>query len=257
MLIILRDPLFQHSLVKVVRSYYADMLGSNSLNSTSNPDVDWQGMPVIFDEIFTGLYRLGRPSSSSFLGVLPDISAHAKLLTGGLLPLCTTLASESIYEAFLSSEKSDALLHGHSYTAHAVGCSVAQHSIKAMTDMDKDGTWNSFKQDWSKGTATNSSLPTWSMWSKDFVTSLSHRKDVESVLALGAVLAISMQDPAGAGYTSTAGAGLRDTLLQGFPESDQVVHSRVLGNVLYLMASMTTKKEDLANIEKMVNLALE
>lgn len=218
-------------------------------------------MPVIFDEIFTGLYRLGRRSPSTFLDIKPDISAHAKLLTGGLLPLCTTLASESIYEAFLSPDKTDALLHGHSYTAHAVGCDVARHSVQTMIDMESNKAWKPFQDKWiSSGSAkaTTAQEPgTWSLWSKTFVRDISFRDDVEGVIALGSVLAISMKDAAGSGYTSSAGAGLRDRLLQGDGDLEQVVHSRVLGNVLYLMTSMTTSPETVAAIEGMVVEALD
>ena len=218
-------------------------------------------MPVIFDEVFTGLYRLGHITPSEFLQTKPDISVHAKLLTGGLLPLSTTLASESIFEAFLSSDKSDALLHGHSYTAHAVGCEVARESLRTMMDMEKKGAWSAFEDDWSGGRvaagSSSSSRPSaWSMWSKEFVTGLSHRDDVESVLALGSVLAISLKDPAGSGYTSTAAIGLRDKLLAGTAGADQVIHSRVLGNILYLMASITSTQETLRGIEKTVTSAL-
>lgn len=112
------DPLFQNILVQVVREsthIFGSSLpaeGAGQINAES-PD-SWSGLPVVFDEVFTGLYRLGRFSSASFLQVYPDISVHAKLLTGGLVPLCSTLASENIYNAFLGLEKRDALLHGHS-----------------------------------------------------------------------------------------------------------------------------------------------
>ena len=216
------------------------------------------------DEVFTGLYRLGRFTSSSFLRLHPDISVHAKLLTGGLLPLCTTLASESIFEAFLSEEKSDALLHGHSYTAHAVGCEVAQFSLDTMRAMDQKGAWSQFKRDWiesddaaSTGVLAAGEEGLWSMWSTSFVSSLSFDKNVESVFALGSVLAIALRDPSGSGYTSTAATGLRDSLLKGEGvEVDGVLHSRVLGNVLYLMASMTTTRDTLAGIEDMVTKAM-
>ena len=41
-----------------------------------------QGIPVIFDEVFTGLWRLGSPSGAMLLGLEPDIACFAKLLTG-------------------------------------------------------------------------------------------------------------------------------------------------------------------------------
>lgn len=69
-----------------------------------------RGMPVIFDEVFTGCWRLGAPSAAALLGVQPDIACYAKLLTGGLVPLSATLASEGVFEAFQG------------------GCGAAQHS---------------------------------------------------------------------------------------------------------------------------------
>jgi dethiobiotin synthetase/adenosylmethionine--8-amino-7-oxononanoate aminotransferase len=160
--------------------------------------------------VFTGLFRLGRFSSSSFLQINPDISVHAKLLTGGLVPLCTTLASESIYNAFLGSEKRDALLHGHSYTAHPVGCHVANTSLKALMELDTGGAWDEYKTDWrGKVAAVEEVIETetdkeekvswekqqvWSVWSKDFVDRISFSNEVESLIALGSVLAIKLQD---------------------------------------------------------------
>ncbi|THW60515.1 PLP-dependent transferase [Aureobasidium pullulans] len=246
------DPLFQHILVKVTREQCPELYGN--AEATPDSELGWKGVPVVFDEVFTGLHRLGRFSSSSFVDVQPDISVHAKLLTGGLLPLCTTLASESIFEAFLSPEKSDALLHGHSYTAHAVGCDIAKYSLKTMQEMDEGSTWTSFKSAW-KQEEGDSKQNLWSMWSQDFVRELSLRSNVESVFALGSVLAISLKDPAGSGYTSTAATGLRDTLLHDSSE-ENAIHSRVLGNVLYLMASMTTTPETIASIQRKVQAAI-
>ncbi|THZ75866.1 PLP-dependent transferase [Aureobasidium pullulans] len=246
------DPLFQHILVKVTREQCPELYGN--AEATPDSELGWKGVPVVFDEVFTGLYRLGRFSSSSFVDVQPDISVHAKLLTGGLLPLCTTLASESIFEAFLSPEKSDALLHGHSYTAHAVGCDIAKYSLKTMQEMDEGSTWTSFKSAW-KQEEGDAKQNLWSMWSQDFVRELSLRSNVESVFALGSVLAISLKDPAGSGYTSTAATGLRNTLLHDSSE-ENAIHSRVLGNVLYLMASMTTTPETIASIQRKVQAAI-
>lgn len=51
------------------------------------------------------------------------------------------------------------------------------------------------------------------------------------------------------GYTSSAAVGLRDALLHDVSESQIQIHSRILGNVIYLMASMTAKREHLAAVE--------
>lgn len=50
------------------------------------------------------------------------------------------------------------------------------------------------------------------------------------------------------GYTSSAAVGLRDALL--FDHSKVQIHSRILGNVIYLMASMTTTQKQLEVVEE-------
>lgn len=254
------DPLFQKCLVEVCQELY-DSKGEitsspSSTSSSSSREENWTSMPTIFDEVFTGLYRLGRFSAASFLRVSPDIVVNAKLLTGGLLPLCTTTASQPIFEAFLSEDKTDALLHGHSYTAHPIGCSVANESLRQLMNLDKDGSWESYKSDWSpRGSSCHGGETehAWSMWSQKFVSEISHKYSVDNVFALGSVLAITLRDPKGtSGYASTAATGLRDRLLMKEGGDGSVIHSRVLGNVLYLMAAMTTPEETVRGIEESV-----
>lgn len=270
------DPLFQRTLIKVVRAS-PELFGTNtgpaqpSLPS-ADASLNWSGLPIIADEVFTGLYRLGRASSSSFLSrsqlthtvdedIGPDISVHAKLLTGGLLPLAITTASESIFNSFLSDKKQDALLHGHSYTAHAVGCSVAEKSLVTLSSLDKDGAWQGYRDAWRTPAANNvpnsgQQVDFWSFWNQRSVKRLSECGRVDGVFALGSVLAIYMTTGEGqSGYTSDAAAELQSTLL-GKTGGDFAVHSRVLGNVLYLMASMTSKPESIAAIERTLLRAL-
>lgn len=194
---------------------------------------------------------------------------HAKLLTGGLVPLCTTLASEDIFEAFSSDEKTDALLHGHSYTAHPIGCQVALESLKEMQKMDKRGDWNWAKnQGWSAKTGETSPVKAtagksrndevWSSWPLDLVEGLSRNTaKVSGVWALGSVIAIHLKDEAGTGYSSNVALGLRNALANGDANGlngSWNIHSRVLGNVIYLMASQKTTEHGVRQIS---NLLLE
>ncbi|KAF9614442.1 hypothetical protein IFM89_018678 [Coptis chinensis] len=91
-------------------------------------------IPVIIDEVFTGFWRLGVESASELLGCLPDIACYGKLMSGGVIPLAATLATESVFDAFKGDSKLMALLHGHSYSAHAMGCSAATKSIQWFKD---------------------------------------------------------------------------------------------------------------------------
>ncbi|KAL4945114.1 hypothetical protein BDV06DRAFT_55713 [Aspergillus oleicola] len=250
------DPLFQRCLADVIRGNPHLFSKVKPIEPSPQTEQSWSGLPLVFDEVFTGLYRLGRKSSASFLGVNPDIAVNAKLLTGGLVPLCTTLASNEIFDAFTSPEKRDALLHGHSYTAHAVGCQVAIDSLQTMNGMEEVGSWDQFKNDWKQPQSSAESPPeeVWSVWSHDLVHDLSCAESVDGVFAIGSVLSISLKDAQGAGYTSTAAKGLQTSLAAGGPQFN--VHSRVLGNVLYLMSSVTSKQETLRTIEGFLRDAL-
>ncbi|KAK6600341.1 onanonoxo-7-onima-8-eninoihtemlysoneda [Botrytis cinerea] len=261
-------PLFQRTLTNVIRNIPEQLLGeANPPPEGHEPSsTQWSGLPVIHDEVFTGLYRLGHFSPSTLLHTHPDISVHAKLLTGGLLPLCTTVASESIYEAFLGDEKSEALLHGHSYTGHAVGCEVARAGLETMEklDSDKTGAWEGFRNDWNpEAGKLVSKSPTrvddayennqvWSIWSKSFVTSISHLESVDGVIALGSVLAITFKDEQGGGYTSRVTETVRENLLDGKvagTDGGWNIHARILGNVVYLMGSQVMTAEQVKSIQ--------
>ncbi len=228
---------------------------------------EWSGLPVVFDEVFTGIFRLGRFSAASFLGVDADISVHAKVLTGGLVPLCATLASESIFRAFQSEEKADALLHGHSYTAHAVGCQVALQSLRELQGMEAAGEWDWAKSRGRTGQEPQKATPAdavrisrvWSVWSAEFVDWVSRQEQsgIEGVWALGTVLALHMGHLDGvSGYNSNAARGLQSSLAIA-SASNGSIHSRVLGNVLYLMAGQKTEEETVQRVERLVRSALE
>ena len=174
------DPLFQRVLVDTIRG------------PRSGTPSQWSGLPVIFDEVFVGLNRIGMESTGSLLGVHPDISVYAKVLTGGLVPLAVTLASSSIFEAFLSDKKADALLHGHSYTAHPIGCEVANETLSLIDKLSSSDDWTSAQASW--GNTDGSKGKVWSLWSPDFITAISKLPQVEETMTLGCVLSIKVQD---------------------------------------------------------------
>lgn len=177
------DPLFQRVLIDVVRAS-----GSHSPSDLAG---GWSGLPVIFDEVFVGLYRLGLQTTGPLLGVNPDISVHAKILTGGLLPLAVTLASDSIFQAFNSDSKVDALLHGHSYTAYPVGCEVANETLSIVEKMANGEQWDGARARWNaSGRSKETSV--WSFWTPDFIDKLAKLDIVDEVMTLGTVLAFKI-----------------------------------------------------------------
>lgn len=200
------DPLFQRVLVHECRD---------------------RKIPVIFDEVFTGFWRLGVESASELLGCLPDVACYAKLMTGGLVPLAATVTTEAVFEAFKSDSKLTALLHGHSYTAHAMGCSAAVKAIQ-----------------WFRDPSTNSNLDFDCMklkelWDGTLVNQLSSLPNVKRIVSLGTLCAIELQaEGSDAGYASLYAR----SLIQQLREEDDI-YVRPLGNVIYLMCGPCTTRD--------------
>ncbi|OCB85275.1 PLP-dependent transferase [Sanghuangporus baumii] len=238
------DPLFQRILIDVVRGA-----------EPRRGDDAWRGLPVIFDEVFVGLYRLGLQSCIPTLGIKPDIAVYAKTLTGGVVPLAVTLASSSIFEAFLSESKADALLHGHSYTAHAVGCEVANKSLAMMDKLAVSDTWTGMRRSWRGQSASAPPSPMWSMWNPEFLTEVSRLQTVNSAMSMGTVLAIKLRG---------SGEGYRSQLAQDHLQSIKVppddesfgIHFRTLGDVAYFMTSLNTSRDTIKELETRILSAL-
>ncbi len=172
-------------------------------------------MPVIFDEVFSGLWRLGVESGASLLGCTPDIACYAKTLTGGALPLAVTLASAQVYDAFLGDTAREALLHGHSYTGHPAGCAAALTALRLYKPLARSPRM---------------------YWDESMCKELSCADGVAGVSSMGTVLAVEIQNRT-TGYAATGAAAFAKRLLE------HGVLSRPLGNVLYVMVPPLTEPE--------------
>ena len=84
----------------------------------------------IADEVMTGWGRTGTLLACEQAGIVPDIICLSKGLTGGALPLAVTVASPPIYEAHLSTDRSQMFFHSSSYTANPVACAAALANLQ-------------------------------------------------------------------------------------------------------------------------------
>jgi len=66
-------------------------------------------------------------------GVIPDIMALAKGLTGGYLPLAATLTTGEIFDAFIDGQE-NTFYYGHSYSGNPAGCAAALASLKIFEE---------------------------------------------------------------------------------------------------------------------------
>jgi hypothetical protein len=143
----------------------------------------WSGLPVIFDEVFVGLYHVGTQSKALLLGAYPNISLNAKILMGGLMPLAVTSASDSIFCVVLSKNKVDAPLHWHSYTAHPIGCEVANETLKIIGKLASSDSWKGAQEKWVYPAGESDNM--WSFWDPEFIHTVSHMNVVSKIMTLG------------------------------------------------------------------------
>ena len=90
---------------------------------------DAHGLPLIFDEIFTGFGRTGTMFACEAAGVVPDVITLSKALTGGTMALSAAITRRHIFEAFLSDDPAHALMHGPTYMANPLACAAANASL--------------------------------------------------------------------------------------------------------------------------------
>jgi adenosylmethionine-8-amino-7-oxononanoate aminotransferase len=190
---------------------------------------------LIADEVMTGFGRTGTLFACEQANITPDLLCLAKGLTGGILPLAATVVREKIYEAFLSTDRSRAFFHGHSFTANPIGCAVALASLDIV---EREATPNRLDQ---LGRRIESGL-------KD----LSGRPGIRELRRCGGIVALEMEDPSGKeGYLSELGPRLRHACLGGD------VLLRPLGNVLYAIPPASTTLEECDRIANAIRSVSE
>ena len=86
----------------------------------------------IADEVLTGFYRTGKFFAGDYLAEKADIICLSKALTGGTMALGVTACTQTIYDAFVSDDKTKTLFHGHSFTANPLACTAALASLELL-----------------------------------------------------------------------------------------------------------------------------
>ena len=171
------------------------------------------GALLIADEVMTGFGRTGALFACQKAGIQPDLMALSKGLTGGFLPMGVTMASERIYQGFISHRPTDTFFHGHSFTANPLGCAAALASLDLLQQQPER-----FQQFEGRH--------------RPLLEHLSQHPGVHHPRCMGTVAAFEV-DAGEASYLNPIGLQIQRHCLE------QGVYLRPLGNVVYLLPPLS------------------
>jgi adenosylmethionine-8-amino-7-oxononanoate aminotransferase len=191
---------------------------------------------LIADEVLTGFGRTGRMFACEHAGVSPDIICLSKALTGGYMPLGATVATERVYAAFLSRDRTRTFFHGHSFTANPLACAVAIASLDLFHE-----------------SAALDRVTAIERWLRDGLDPLRRLPSVGEVRVIGDVgileLVADKSSKAADGYLDDIGPKLSQAFF------DRGLLLRPLGNVLYVMPPyVITESETAWMIEQVADV---
>ena len=191
------------------------------------------GVLFIADEVMTGWGRTGTRFACDQAQITPDIVCLSKGLTGGYLPLAVTLATEEIYQAFYSTDRSRTFFHSSSFTGNPLACAAANAALD-LWDEEPVAERIAAIHD----------------WQAEALTHFAARPDVTSVRHTGTIAAfdIRVDDP---GYLSAIGPKLYRFFI------DHGVLLRPLGQTLYMLPPYCLSRDDLDVIVATLDRALD
>lgn len=176
----------------------------------------------IADEVMTGFYRTGTMFAIHQIFEQPDIICLSKGITGGVLPIGLTVATQSIFDAFLSTDTTKALLHGHSFTANPISCAA----VCANLDLFEDDE-------------ILSNIQNIIDLHENFKLKMSNHPNITNARQKGTIVALEVKVGEGSSYFSS----LKDDAYAYFTAHELLI--RPLGNVIFLNPPYCITKSEL------------
>ncbi|TIO26778.1 adenosylmethionine--8-amino-7-oxononanoate transaminase [Mesorhizobium sp.] len=189
------------------------------------------GTLVIADEVMTGWGRTGTLFACEQAGISPDILCTSKGLTGGSLPLAATLATDAIFRAHYSTDRTRTFFHSSSYTANPIASAAALANV---------GIWKE------EPVAERVAALSWMQSEK--VARFSKDPRFENVRTKGTIAALDLR-VGSAGYLAEVGPRLRAFFLE------RGLLVRPLGNVIYVLPPFCVTSDELDRLYETIDEA--
>lgn len=188
---------------------------------------------LIADEVMTGFGRTGTLFGCDQANFTPDILCLSKGLTGGFLPLGTTLCTHEIYNAFYHKDKAKMFFHSSSFTGNPMACTAANASLKIWETEPVRERIQNIEQSHAHATIR-----------------LSKNKNITNIRQKGTILAMDI-NAKDTGYLSSIQPKLYEYALS------QGVLLRPLGNTIYILPPYCVNKTDLEKIYTVISDMIE
>jgi len=183
------------------------------------------GVLFIADEVMTGWGRTGTLLACEHAGVVPDILCLSKGLTGGAIPLAVTMATEAIFEAHRSTDRSRMFFHSSSYTANPIACAAANANLAIWREEP-----------------VRERVAALTVMQAERLAALGRYCHFDNPRQLGTIAALDIRTGEGAGYMDS----LAPRLGAFFRERDVLL--RPLGNTVYVMPPYCITPEQLGQV---------
>ncbi|MCL2123978.1 MAG: adenosylmethionine--8-amino-7-oxononanoate transaminase, partial [Desulfovibrionaceae bacterium] len=183
------------------------------------------GCLLILDEIATGFGRAGKLFACEHAGVYPDILCLGKGLSGGVLTLAATLATREVADGI--SRNGGVFMHGPTFMANPLACSVAEASLELIAS----GDWRMDVARLETGL-------------RDNLAGCANKPGVADVRVLGAIGVVEMERE------------VNSERLQAF-FVDQGVWIRPFGRLVYVMPPYVATDDDIAALCAAIHRALD